>query len=45
VAGITAMGLVNVSKLDAMPKKSQFFIDDMVHLTKESGEAYVNGLL
>ena len=45
VAGITAMGLVNVSKLEGMPKKSQFFIDDMVHLTKESGEAYVNGLL
>ena len=45
VASVNASGLVNVSKLEAMPKISQTFVDDQVHLTLESSRAYVNGLL
>ncbi len=27
------------------PKMSKIFVDDLVHLTRESSETYVNGLL
>ena len=39
------MGLDYVSKLDSMLKMAQFFVDDLVHRTKESSENYVNVLL
>ena len=47
VASVNTMGLDNVSKLDSMPKSSQTqtYVDNLLHLTKESSEAYVNGLL
>jgi hypothetical protein len=45
VSGINALGLVNVSKLEAMSRMSQNFAADQVHLTIESSKAYVNGLL
>ena len=45
VAGVNSLGLENVAKLEAMPKASQSFVADKIHLTKESSEAYVNGLL
>jgi hypothetical protein len=45
VAGVNALGLENVSKLEAMSKQSQNFVHDGVHLTKESSTSYINGLL
>jgi hypothetical protein len=45
VASINALGLKNVSKLEALSKVSQTFENDEVHLTKESSYLYVNGLL
>jgi hypothetical protein len=44
VAGTNSLGLDNVAKIEAMPRASQFFAADKVHLTKESSKAYVNGL-
>jgi hypothetical protein len=45
VASITSLGLGNVSKLEAMLRISQKFVNDQVHLTNDSSETYVNGLL
>ena len=45
VARINSLGLDNVSKMDAMPRTAQAFVEDQVHLTKESSAAYVNGML
>jgi hypothetical protein len=45
VAGITSLGLENVSKLEAMLRMSQTFVEDQVHLAKKSSKAYINGLL
>lgn len=45
VARVNGLGLDNVSRLDAMTRTSQNFVDDQVHLTIESSIAYVNGLL
>ena len=45
VAGVNALGLENVSKLEALSKKSQQFVNDGVHLTEESSMSYINGLL
>ena len=45
MANVNALGLENVSKLEAMPRNSQTFVDDLVHLTLESSRSYVNGLL
>ena len=36
VAGINGIGLENVSKLEAMTRQSQKFVDDQIHLTKDS---------
>jgi hypothetical protein len=45
VAGINGIGLENVSKLEAKTRQSQRFVDDQVHLTKDSSMVYVNCLL
>jgi hypothetical protein len=42
---VNGLGLDNVSKLDAMSNMSQAFVDNLVHLTKDSSTIYVNGLL
>jgi hypothetical protein len=45
VASAHALGLVNVSKLEALFKTSQTFTDDQVHLDTDSGKTYVNEML
>jgi hypothetical protein len=44
-AKINALGLENVSKMEALSKKSQSFLDDQVHFSPESSKTYVNELL
>ena len=44
-AKTNALGLENVSKVEALSKKSQLFLDEQVHLTPESSKTYVNELL
>jgi hypothetical protein len=45
ITGINALGLGNVSKLEALSRMSQNFAADQVHLTYESSRVYVNCLL
>jgi hypothetical protein len=45
VSKTNALGMENVSKLEALSKMSQSFLDDQVHLTLDSGKTYINELL